>query len=265
MVQCRPMNAEKKPATKGTQKTSTQTEKKDTKQPPKSPRGGFPQMPQGGGFWMQMAITIVVFALMLSAYSAVSGFFKETEDVSLSQLAADINAGLVTEIEVSGSNLEATYPAAGEEGEDLVKKSQKETETSLTETLVNYGVAHESLSQVNLVIADPSGFRYWFGTLAPLLIPVLVIVLIIWYLSRQVKGSGMQAFSFGQSKARMIDPNDSNQKVLFEDVAGAKEAKEELTEIVDFLKNPKKFFQRNRICFAVLRNLLPETIFYLFK
>ncbi len=60
-------------------------------------------------------------------------------------------------------------------------------------------------------------------------------------LTRQVKGQGMQAFTFGQSKARITDPNDKNSKVTFKDVAGSKEAKEELKEIVDFLKNPKKF------------------------
>ena len=60
-------------------------------------------------------------------------------------------------------------------------------------------------------------------------------------LSRQVKGAGMQAFNFGQSRARITDPKDTKQRITFEDVAGAKEAKEELREIVDFLKNPKKF------------------------
>ena len=61
-----------------------------------------------------------------------------------------------------------------------------------------------------------------------------------WYLSRQVKGQGIQAFYFYQSKARITDPNDKNNRVTFKDVAGAKEAKEELGEIVDFLKSPKK-------------------------
>jgi cell division protease FtsH len=73
------------------------------------------------------------------------------------------------------------------------------------------------------------------------MIPIFLIIFFIWFLSRQVKGAGVQAFSFGQSKARIIDPNDQSQKVTFKDVAGAKEAKEELVEIVDFLRNPKKF------------------------
>ena len=230
------MTAPKKPATKGGTK-HTQKNKS------KGPGGGMPQMPQGN-FWVQLAITFVVFTLLLSAYSSVTELFAEQEKVSLSQLATDINAGLVTEIEVSGENLEATYPVPeGEEGETLVKESKKEAEASLTETLKNYGVTPEALGGVNITITDPSGFRFWFITLAPLLIPIIIIVLIIWYLSRQVKGSGMQAFTFGQSKARMIDPTDKSQKVVFDDIAGAKEAKEELSEIVDFLKNPKKFIQ----------------------
>ncbi len=205
---------------------------------------------QQGNFWVQMIITFFVFALLLSSYSSVTEYFAAKEEVSLSQLAVDINEGLVSEVEVSGENLEVTYVLIPTEGDDesaaeaVVKKSKKETEASFTETLVNYGVTYQALSAVNITIADPSGFRYWFLALAPLLIPIIIIVLIIWYLSRQVKGGGgMQAFTFGQSKARMVDPNDKQQKVLFKDVAGAKEAKEELLEIVDFLKSPKKFIE----------------------
>jgi cell division protease FtsH len=76
--------------------------------------------------------------------------------------------------------------------------------------------------------------------LLPFIIPILFIALFFWFLSRQAKGAGMQAFTFGQSKARLTDPDDKN-RVTFKDVAGVREAKTELEEIVDFLKNPKKF------------------------
>ena len=229
------MAAQKKPSRKGAKKTTKGRGKKNS-----GPLGKMPET----NFWMQMLITIVVFALLLSIYSSVVGLFQEKNEVSLSQLATDLNGGLVSSIVVNGDNLTATYPdAEGEEGATIEKKSKKESEASLTETLVNYGVTNESLSGVEITIKDPSGFRFWLATLGPLLVPIVIIVLIIWYLSRQMKGSGMQAFSFGQSKARMISPEDKAQKVLFTDVAGAKEAKEELLEIVDFLRNPKKFIQ----------------------
>lgn len=219
----------------------------------KSPIPDMPNVPgfsgKGGqNFWVQMAITLVVFALLLSAYSAFTNYFDKNEQIPISQLALDITSGSVTEIEVSGDTIKATYRVPG--GEDLpageepvVKESKKEAESSLSETLANYGITPEALSAVNISIKDPGGLRFWFITLAPLLIPLIFILLIIWYLSRQVKGAGMQAFTFGQSKARMINPDDKTQRVTFDDVAGAKEAKEELTEIVDFLKNPKKFIQ----------------------
>jgi cell division protease FtsH len=63
----------------------------------------------------------------------------------------------------------------------------------------------------------------------------------IWYLARGIKGANVQALSFGQSRAKIIYPDDTKEKITFKDVAGAKEAKEELAEIVEFLRAPKKF------------------------
>jgi len=235
------MTSQKNTSKKGEPKTSNKGKKK-------TPFNQMPQMPEGG-FWMQLIVTFVIFAFLLSAYSSVTTLFVKSEQVPLSQLAADINSGLVTSIKVSGDNLEATYHAVESTDpeipatEETVKESKKEGEAALTETLANYGVSHEALAAVDITIADPSGFRFWFMTLAPLLVPIIIILLIIWYLSRQVKGSGMQAFTFGQSKARMINPDDKAQRVLFSDVSGAKEAKEELTEIVEFLRTPKKFIE----------------------
>jgi cell division protease FtsH len=66
-------------------------------------------------------------------------------------------------------------------------------------------------------------------------------LILFWFIARQMKGASMQAFTFGQSRARLIDPDDTKQRVTFKDVAGLEEAKVEIIEIVDFLKNPEKY------------------------
>ena len=179
---------------------------------------------------------VLIFMLITALYLVITGSTKKGEpQISISDLAKNVTDGSVKKIVVSGEELTITYT------NDEVKKSKKETESSLSQTLFNYGVKPEALAKTAIEIKNETGFMYWLVNLAPFLIPILFIVFFFWYLSRQVKGAGMQAFTFGQSKARITDPNDKNNKVTFKDVAGCKEAKEELKEIVDFLKSPKKF------------------------
>ncbi len=184
-----------------------------------------------------VATILLIFLLLSGVYSFLSGKKSTTTEIPLSQLALDIKAGQVTEIVVKGDSLDMVY-ANGDK-----KFTKKEEGTALTDTLSNYGTTPAELGKVKVDIKNESGFGYWVMNLAPLLVPIIFVLLFIWYMTRQVKGAGAQAFTFGQSKARMIDPNDSSQRVTFKDVAGAKEAKEELSEIVDFLKNPKKFLE----------------------
>ncbi|NBD74265.1 ATP-dependent zinc metalloprotease FtsH [Patescibacteria group bacterium] len=160
---------------------------------------------------------------------------EEPEEVSLSELATLVSDGEVASVVIKGETLEVTTT------DERELTARKEVGTALSDTLTNYGVTAQQLAAAGIEIQDESGLRYWAGILAPFLLPLAFFLIIIWFVMRQVKGAGMQAFTFGQSKARMIDPKDVNQRVTFKDVAGAKEAKEELTEIVDFLKNPKKF------------------------
>jgi len=199
--------------------------------------GGKLPMPQGPKqqFVVNILNAVLIFLVIATVYSLVADRAEKVEEVPLSTLAQNINEGTVRSIAVEGGELSITYT------DETKKKSKKEVESSLSETLANYGVTAEKLAPVNLEIKAPSGFGYWALNLLPFLLPIILIVLFFWLISRQVKGAGMQAFTFGQSKARMIDPNDKNQRVMFKDVAGVKEAKEELVEIVDFLKNPKKF------------------------
>lgn len=195
----------------------------------------IPILPQGGGFLGNLITSILIFLLLMSIVSYAMSAFSKKEEVALSRVANDVIAGQVTAIKVEGNDLELTYT------DGVVRTSKKDPDSAITDTLVAYGATPEQISPVAITIATESGFKFWLLTFGPLLVPVLFLLVIFWFLARQVKGAGMQAFTFGQSKARMIDPADTSQRVTFADVAGAKEAKEELVEIVDFLKNPKKF------------------------
>ena len=168
-------------------------------------------------------------------YTSFVGTFKEVKEISLSDLVAKINQGQVSKIVVRNSDLDITLKDNAE------FKSKKENEAALSETLKNYGVSEEKLRAVGIDVSNPSGALYWVGVSLPFLLPFLLIVAFFWLTARQVQRANIQAFTFGQSRARVIYPNNAKERVLFKDVAGAKEAKEELVEIVDFLKSPKKF------------------------
>jgi len=201
-------------------------------------KGPGSKLPRGDNFWVNFAGSIVLFFLLAGAYAyIVSSQESKPEVIPISELAQDIQEGSVVSVVVDGDSIEATYNDA----DSTVKTSKKEPDAALSQTLYNYGVSPEALAGVSLDIKQQSKLSFWLTALLPFLAPLLLILFFIWYLSRQVKGAGVQAFSFGQSRPRVIEPGDRAQRITFKDVAGAKEAKEELLEIVDFLKNPKKF------------------------
>lgn len=209
--------------------------KKNNEKDKNKNKKGRPQITPGRQFFNNIVGAILIFIAIVAAYSLVSEGRKEMAQISLSELARNISAGEVSKITVEGDKLTAEFK------DKSVKESKKEKESSLSETLSNYGVPTGKLSEVAVEIKNESGLGFWLLNVLPFALPIIFFIIIFWLISRQVKGAGMQAFSFGQSKARVIDPSDKNQRVTFKDVAGVKEAKEELKEIVDFLKNPKKF------------------------
>jgi cell division protease FtsH len=184
-------------------------------------------------------LTLIFLSLLViaSLYSLIFEGSTDAEVIPLSQVAQDINGGLIKQIDVKGSVLDIVYTDTTE------KESRKEEGVGLSESLADLGVTPEKLAPVVVNIEDETGLGFWLVNLLPIILPVIFILIFFWYISRQVRGAGMQAFSFGQSRARIISPEDRKQRVTFKDVAGAKEAKEELAEIVDFLKNPKKFLE----------------------
>jgi len=101
-------------------------------------------------------------------------------------------------------------------------------------------VAQDKLVKIEIEIKEKSGFAYWMGAILPFLLPFIFIALFIYLMSRQVQRGQSRAMMFGQTKAKPVEKN-KKEKITFGDVAGVKEAKEELKEIVEFLKTPEKF------------------------
>ena len=201
----------------------------------KDQQGKGKKSPQKTKFGGNIAGAILFFMLITALYLVVSGDTQVIPEVAISDLAKSVSVGEVKNILVEGDKLTITYK------NDEIKITKKEVGSALSQTLFNYGVTSTALANTKIEIKNESGFMFWLINLLPFLLPIIFILIFFWYLSRQVKGAGMQAFTFGQSKARLTDPNDKNNRVTFKDVAGCKEAKEELKEIVDFLKSPKKF------------------------
>lgn len=184
-----------------------------------------------------VGVIIVVFLFVsgiIILYQSPSG---RPVDISLNELVSHINDGKVASIEVSGNTLTV------ETKDKIQQKVTKEAEGSLTETLRNYGVDPEKLKDVKVVIKEDSGAALWAGAILPFLLPFLLIAGFIWFMMRQAQRGNSQALSFGMSRARMLDPKDKKKRVTFADVAGAVEAKNELQEVVEFLKHPKKFLE----------------------
>jgi len=222
-------------------------EAKDIKEPvsPKKKSGsslGLKEMrkkvPLGpGNFWNNMLSTLLLLILVTAVFSYLTENQTQPEELTLTDIVTQVKAGEVDTIVVRGSALEVSY----KDNTRTSGEAKREIDASVTESLTNLGVTTEELAGITIDVQRETGFLFWFGQFAPFLFPLILLGVIIWFFTRSVKGAGMQALNFGSSKARVIDPNDHSQKVTFKDVAGAKEAKRELEEIVDFLKNPKKF------------------------
>ncbi|HEY4510424.1 MAG TPA: AAA family ATPase, partial [Candidatus Paceibacterota bacterium] len=185
-------------------------------------------------FSRHIIAALLIFMVIAGLYSLFTEQSKKAEPFTLSELVTEIRASRVKEVKVKGDELAVTL----EDGK--VKTAKKEAESSLSQTLTNYGLEKEEIQKLNISIDSPSGLLFWLGNILPFLAPIIIILVFFWLAARQVKSSNLQAFSFGQSRARIARPGEK-ERITFKDVAGVREAKEELTEIVEFLKNPKKF------------------------
>ncbi len=178
--------------------------------------------------FIYLLILVAVIALVFSFFQPG----KATPAKPLSQVAQMIENGRVEAIEVQGDAL-TVKPVNGE-----TFKSRKESGSALSEQLRALGVSTDKLQSVQIKVREPSQFGNWVGLLMNFL-PLIIFGAILLFMMRQAQGSNSQAMSFGKSRARMFTGNKPT--VTFADVAGVDEAKEELQEVVEFLKYPEKF------------------------
>jgi len=188
--------------------------------------------------------SVLVYFLLIIAIAAMlyMGFRQETtpqEVLTLNQLAHDIQTSQVSKIVVKNDDkLQIVYQDGTE------KLAQKEPGATLVEQLISLGVTPEKLSPENngfkLIVEPPST---WVNLLsgAVYILPVVLMAGVLWFIFRQAQGTNNQAMAFGKSRARMFSGD--HPTVTFADVAGVEEAKEELAEVVEFLREPQKFIQ----------------------
>jgi len=182
-------------------------------------------------------IFIILIFLMISAiFSLFFRPFEKVEKISLTKLVSDINQDKVKTITITGNELEIIYQ------DDKKAISRKETEAALSQSLINYGVDTGKLAKIEIVATEPNSTWSWLGPVLFSVLPLLLFGLFFWMIFRQAKTGATQAFDFTKARAKLFGAEGQpKEKVSFDDVGGLKEAKEELNEIVDFLKNPKKY------------------------
>ena len=182
--------------------------------------------------------TNFVYLLILIAIVAMV-FMNINQDsakavMPINELAAEIRKGTIEKIVEDENTLEVTLKGGQE------KTSTKESNTSLVEQLISYGVTSEELNAANVSI-EVKQPGPWVNIISLLgyLLPFLIVGVAFFFIFRQAQGSNNTAMSFGKSRARMFSGDQP--KVTFADVAGVDESKEELQEVVEFLKEPQKF------------------------
>ncbi len=173
--------------------------------------------------------------MLLVIFFGISNGNQEPGTIKFTDLVRRIQAGEVSSIRVMGDQLLITFT------DRTSATTTKGTEATAQEQLLLFGVSREQLDRITWDFQQPSNWpAVGFSVLTGLL-PILLIGGLIFFMLRQAQGTNNQAMAFGKSRARMFTGD--HPKVTFEDVAGADEAKEELAEVVEFLKEPEKFIQ----------------------
>jgi cell division protease FtsH len=187
-------------------------------QPPKKKMGNIIRL---SVFWAVMIFVALVVVALVSQPSNL-------KDVAISDVISRANAGEITQLEIQGNDVKVTPKGQTKPTE----KSVKEGSSSIYEQGLQQGK-----TEVKVVPQSETGSTLW--NLAIIVIPVLLIAAFFMFMMRQAQGQNNQAMGFGKSKAKLYGID--KEKVVFGDIAGNDSAKQDLEEVVDFLKSPKKY------------------------
>lgn len=195
--------------------------------------------PRNQSFIVTLLLIVAVVAMVVTAIQRESNV---TDPLTISEVAQAIQSGSVAKVVIQNDgSLRVMYTSGDEAKTTTGVESYKESNATLVDQLISLGVTTEQLSAIKVEVEAPSIWDGALGGFFVYLLPLLLMVGVFWFIFRQAQGSNNAAMSFGKSRARMF--SGKHPTVTFQDVAGADESKQELAEIVEFLKEPQKFIQ----------------------
>ncbi|HEX9438407.1 MAG TPA: ATP-dependent metallopeptidase FtsH/Yme1/Tma family protein, partial [Roseiflexaceae bacterium] len=184
--------------------------------------------------FVYLIILVAIIALFFTVVQ--QGGTPDVKSIALNELAVRIQQHAIKSMEITDDRVLAVASSPG--APDQRFSTRVGRDTNVLEAMRAFGVTPEDLAAVQYTVKEPPQISNWLGILVNLL-PLIFFGAILLFMMRQAQGSNNQALSFGKSRARMFMGNKPT--ITFQDVAGVEEAKQELQEVVEFLKYPEKF------------------------